>query len=81
MLLIPKMHISLNMTSSEMELLQNCCQPGSHPGGVATACRYHHCFAAVSIEIMCNAGEVHSECNCYFNFKHLQQEASCSASQ
>lgn len=38
-------------------------------------------FAAVSIEVMCNAGEVHSECNCYFNFKHLRQEADYSASQ
>ena len=36
-------------------------------------------FVAVSIEIMCSAGEAHGECNCYFNFKHLQQEAYYSA--
>lgn len=36
-------------------------------------------FVAVPIEIMCNAGEGHGECNCYFNFKGPQQEAYYSA--
>lgn len=36
-------------------------------------------FVAVPIEIMCSAGEVHGECNCYFNFRCPQQEAYYSA--